>query len=159
MDKTWVCNASPIILLSKVHALHLLTDLSGKIYVPERVGKEVLVKAGKEIKDFLKVQKVRVIKANVEPEIMEWGLGIGESQVLSVVLNNPTYESILDDKLARKCARAFSLKIKGTLGIIILAKRKGILKDALPLINELIARGIYIEKNLLADIKTFVQEK
>ena len=79
MDKTRVCNASPIILLSKVHALHLLTDLSWKIYVPEGVGKEVLVKAGKEIKDFLKEQKVRVVKANVEPKIMEWGLGIGES--------------------------------------------------------------------------------
>ncbi len=54
-----------------------------------------------------------------------WDLGLGESQVLSWIYQNPGYEAILDDRAAKNAAASLGIPVRGTLGVILLAKREG----------------------------------
>ena len=52
---------------------------------------------------------------------------------------------ILDDAAARKCARSFSLAIKGTLAVILLAKQQGLIPSAAEVLRSLRATGFYLD--------------
>ncbi|MHB8120201.1 MAG: hypothetical protein ACYDHX_16020 [Methanothrix sp.] len=52
-------------------------------------------------------------------------LGPGESQVLMLALEMPESVALLDDALARRVAIAKEIPIKGTLGLLLDAKRAG----------------------------------
>jgi len=59
---------------------------------------------------------------------------------------------ILDDKDARKVARGFGLKVTGTLGILLLARRKGLIPAVGPYIEELRKHGFRISEDVLGKI-------
>ena len=62
-----------------------------------------------------------------------WDLGAGESAVLSWAMKRPGTLAVLDDFAARKCATALGIPVVGTLGVALLAKKRGVVQDARPL--------------------------
>ena len=68
-------------------------------------------------------------------------LGDGEKEVLVLGLETPDSLLILDDRHARRYALALGLKISGTLGVILLAKERGILEAVKPALARLEALG------------------
>jgi predicted nucleic acid-binding protein len=50
----------------------------------------------------------------------------------------------LDDGLAIKCALSLSIPMRGTLGVILLAKQEGCIDEVKPFIEELIKVGFRI---------------
>jgi predicted nucleic acid-binding protein len=85
------------------------------------------------------------------PEIAGWDLGAGESQVLAQVLSRPGWEAVLDDAEARRCARALALPVTGTLGILLRAKKAGVIPAARPLVESLVEVGSYLPPRLTED--------
>lgn len=61
------------------------------------------------------------------PDITGWGLGKGESEVISYAIANAGYEAVLDNLEARKCAVTFNIPLRGTVCIILLAKKINII--------------------------------
>ncbi|RLF88254.1 hypothetical protein DRN82_06615 [Thermococci archaeon] len=59
---------------------------------------------------------------------------------------------ILDDKEARKIARKFELKVMGTLGVLLLAKERGLISQVKPYIEMLRKRGFRISDTLVRKI-------
>jgi len=49
--------------------------------------------------------------------------------------------------------------VKGTVGIIILAKRKGLITEARPVIQRLVDAGIYFSDKWLSEVLSMVDEK
>jgi hypothetical protein len=74
-------------------------------------------------------------------------LGKGESEVIALSLEEKSV-AVLDDYVARKTARELGLKVKGTLGILIDAKKEGKIKELKPLLDELIKKDFRISKKL-----------
>ena len=68
----------------------------------------------------------------LSPEIVEWDLGAGESQVLAFGHENPGCEAALDDLDTRRCAASLGIPLTGTLGVILRAKSEGKIPAALP---------------------------
>lgn len=64
-------------------------------------------------------------------------LGPGESQVLLLALERPDAIVVLDDGLARQIAEALDLRLTGTLGLLLDAKRAGIVPAVTPLLDQL----------------------
>jgi len=160
VGKVWVCNASPIILLSKAESLFILTELTDRVIIPNGVKHELSKKIDDRIQEFFSNKKVKLVKLRkVNLKVLEWGLGNGESEVISLALENSAYEVVLDDKLARKCAVSLSIKVRGTVGTIILAKRKGLITEAKPVIQRLINSGIYFSDRWLSEVLSMVDEK
>lgn len=82
-------------------------------------------------------------------EIAGWDLGAGESQVLRFAVANPGWEAVLDDLEARNCARSLGVPLTGTLGILLRAKQAGLVEAARPLVEALVRRGAYLDRDLV----------
>jgi predicted nucleic acid-binding protein len=61
----------------------------------------------------------------IPPGIQAWGLGEGESSVLAWATAHQGVEAIIDDLAARRCAAALGVPVRGTLGLVLVAKRRG----------------------------------
>lgn len=153
MADVWVCNASPLILLHRIGHLRLLSKLCNSIVIPQCVIEEVLPYEDDmtEWKAFLGFPNVSKLNNAIiiEPQIAGWDLGKGESEVLSWAVKHPGYEAILDDLEARKCARTIGVQLRGTIGIILLAKEKGLIPKATPLARALIDAGLRFDTKWL----------
>ena len=146
MAYKWVCNASPLILLNRIGHLTLLTELSDSLVIHHGVIEEVIPYEDDTLgwEAFFGSPKVLKIDnaINVEPQIAGWDLGNGESEVLSWAAKHPGYEAILDDLEARKCARSIGVPLRGTIGIILLARERGLIPKAAPLARTLVDAGL-----------------
>lgn len=155
MNENWALNASPIILLGKADLLKTVSPLAKLWVIPEGVIREVEVK--RPIGPYLSEisYNSEVVQENVSkihPSIAAWDLGRGESEVLSFALGKPGTGVVLDDLQARNCAVLFDLPLIGSLGLIVLAKRKGLLNLAKPEIERLIAVGLHVDSAMLTRI-------
>jgi len=79
---------------------------------------------------------------------MEWRLGIGESATLALALSHGV-EAIVDDLAGRKCAASIGVEVRGTLGIVLAAKQRGLIPAARPIIEDLTAAGLYLSRRVL----------
>ncbi len=68
---------------------------------------------------------VRFTPVSPLPTVLEWGLGAGETAALSYALQHAEAEVALEDRAARTCAHALGIQTKGTLGLLVIAKRRG----------------------------------
>lgn len=130
-----ITNSGPLIALAKLGMLNLLSQLYGKVDMPEEVYDEVVLR-GREQGYFdslpvkLAIQREQLIVKKVKKlkdEIAKLPLHIGEKQVLSLALENKADLVLLDDMLARNEAQERGISVKGTLGVIVKAYRKGLL--------------------------------
>ena len=64
-------------------------------------------------------------------------LGPGETQVLMLAMESADAVVVLDDGLARQLAEALGLRLTGTLGLLLDAKRAGIVPAVAPLLDQL----------------------
>lgn len=132
MSDLWVVNASPLIVFGKVGQLDLLTRLPEKIIIPQAVAYEVV--AGPEndaARLAIEAEMFTLVDTqDPTPELAAWDLGPGETAVLSYALANPEWTAILDDNAARKCAVTFGVAAKGSLALVILAKKRGLIPQA-----------------------------
>ncbi|NPA62877.1 MAG: DUF3368 domain-containing protein [Methanococci archaeon] len=76
----------------------------------------------------------------------------GESEVIAYAVENNIDLVVLDDKDARKIAREFDLKVIGTLGILIVSKKKGYIDEVKPLLEKLINNNFRVSEKLLRRI-------
>ena len=83
------------------------------------------------------------------PLIEKWGLGDGESAVLTLAHSTPRAVAILDDLAGRKCASALGIPVRGTLGLVLVAKRQGLISHARPILEDLIRGGMYLARPIL----------
>ena len=51
---------------------------------------------------------------------------------------------IIDDNTAKKTAKYLGFKVTGTLGVLLRAKREGIIPEVRPLIAEIRGNGFYV---------------
>jgi len=112
-----VCNTSPLQYLHQIGQLRILPALAGSIIDLNwiQIRAPISVKAASLIAD----------------------LGPGESQVLMLALEMPGSIALLDDGLARRVAIARGIPIKGTLGLLLDAKRAGHIPVVKPSLDKL----------------------
>jgi predicted nucleic acid-binding protein len=143
-------NASPIICLAKAGYSDLLLKLADEIIVPQTVAEEIQAgHLGDPAEQILATGKFPMAEILAMPEILAWDLGKGETAVLSYALANQTWTAIIDDQAARKCARSFSIPVKGTLAVVILAKKRGLVGSAADVMRSLQAAGLRLDDDLI----------
>lgn len=152
MIETSVINASPLIYLSRANLLNLLQTISSEIIIPQPVADEILQRGSSDVtaqairqNDWLQV----VPPPSIPPKITSWSLGLGESSVLALALENAKTEAVIDDLAARRCAAALQIPVRGTLGIILTAKKRGEISAARPLLEKLRQNGMYLSDKVL----------
>jgi len=123
MSERWVLNASPLIVLARVGLENLFLSLADQVVVPRAVAAEIEAGPPEDrARQALAAGRFPIADTPVPAEeLLAWDLGSGETAVLSLALSEPGWVAVLDDAAARKCALAFSVAVKGTLAIVMLA--------------------------------------
>lgn len=65
---------------------------------------------------------------------------------------------VIDEHAARNLAKTFLLQPIGTIGILLLAKKKGSIGEVKPLLDTLLDHGFYISKRLYQQVLNQVDE-
>jgi predicted nucleic acid-binding protein len=90
--------------------------------------------------------------------IRAWDLGDGEASVLAWGYANAGTVVIVDDLAARRCAATLGIPVRGTLGLILTAKKKGVIPQARPVLENLRQSGMYLSDRILNQALKLVDE-
>jgi predicted nucleic acid-binding protein len=160
--KHWVVNASPIISLTKIDRIHLLSDLCDQIVIPQGVADEINQGgyADSAVTWLQQTGKAFIQAApEIDSKVANWDLGLGESQVLSWVISHTGYEAIIDDLAARKAAQILQIPVRGTLAVIVLAKQMGHISSVKQDLENLVEVGLRISPVVFAQALTLAEEQ
>lgn len=140
-----VADAGPLIALGRLDALHLLPQLFAEIQVTETVLAECFARP-----DFIDAQRIEhavrlgwLKPCEAQFEAQKGRLDPGEASAIARALEIDA-GLMLDDRAAVGYARALGLRVIGTLGVLVLAKRRALIERVAPLIRQLQAGGHYL---------------
>ena len=74
----------------------------------------------------------------------------GESEAIALAVRAPSSLLIMDDRRGRRLALDRGLRVKGTVGLLVLAKQRGLVPAVRPLLAALEFVGIFVTPQLLA---------
>lgn len=145
-------NASPLIFLAHANLLELLRLLGDEVLVPRAVAEEIRRRGPRDptARALESASWLRVVEVpDIPPRIERWDLGAGESAVLAWCVEHPGTEAIIDDLAGRRCADALGVPVRGTLGLILIAKQRGRIDAARPILESMRRAGMYLSQAVL----------
>jgi len=135
-----ICNTSPIEYLHQLELLRILHALAGQVIVPPAVVDELAEgrALGVNLPDLTALDWVTIRRPVSELAVpLVTDLGPGETEVLMLALESREAIVVLDDALARRVAETFGHRLTGTLGLLLDAKRAGLIPAVSPLLDQL----------------------
>lgn len=144
-----IVNSTPLIILCNIGRLDILQKLYGEIVVPEAVYKEVTAKEESVCQRLVSAEWIHMerIQEKTDKKMYKAKLHDGEVEVMILAQENDNTDLvIIDDNAAKKTAKYLGLNVTGTLGVLLKAKKKGIIKEVSPVLNEMKRKGFYISE-------------
>jgi predicted nucleic acid-binding protein len=146
-----VVNTGPLIALAACGQLELLHSLHSRVIVPEPVFAEL--QRGHLVLDAVNVslpEWVEVMPLQAPPSaLLQAILDEGEASVISLAAEIGCRLVVIDERRGRKVARLQGLEVTGTVGLLLRAKRKGLITEVKPLIETMRSRGIWFSNRLV----------
>lgn len=144
MQRTIISDTSCLILFDNINELFLLNKLFGAIIITEVVFKEF----GKTIPDFIKIENPKLSSVQL---IQHLHLDEGEKSAIALALENKNSLLIIDEIKGRKFAKELGISITGSIGIIIEAKKLGLINSVLPILSKIKQSNFRISEQLILD--------
>lgn len=136
-----VSNASPLINLARIGRLDLLRQLYGELSIPEAVWHEVVVQGtGQPGADEVKAAtwiKRQAVTNQALVRALQQELDAGEAEAIALALEVEAELLLMDEHLGRETARHLGLRYTGLIGVLIEARRKGLIGAVKPLLDAL----------------------
>lgn len=140
MPKAVIPDTSCLIVLSNIDEIGLLK----KAYKNVETTFEVAEEFNEKLPDWLKLTSP---EDKLRQQIFEIQVDKGEASVMALAFERPESTVIIDDLKARKTAepRYFGgLKITGTIGVIIKAKQRNVIRSVKPYLKRIRETDFYI---------------
>ncbi|MEC4747773.1 DUF3368 domain-containing protein [Methylomicrobium sp. Wu6] len=148
-----VADASALIVLAACDSLALLEALFGNVLVPEAVFSEVTVPGKPQsarLRSYLH-DKVRVVDMQ-RYVYLDAFADAGETQAMLLYKEVSADYLLIDDKRGRKVAKINQIKTVGSLGVLLQAKRIGLIPRIAPLIEQIAASPVFMSENLIQTV-------
>lgn len=149
-----LANTTPLIALANIDRLELLHNLYGTIIVPQTVMDEIIREPARQRVQNSSWIRVEAIQDLSQRDYFRARLHAGEVDVMILAREQKADLVIMDDDAAKKTAKFLGLKVTGTLGVLLKAKREGYLEKVEPVINELIRDGLFISDTIKEYVMT-----
>ncbi len=149
-----VSNSSILIHLSRINRLKLLKEIFGRIVIPKAVYEECVVE-GKPGADEIGSSnwiEVREVKDVHLKRVLQMFLDEGEAEAIVLAIESNADLILLDEAEARKIAKSLGLRVTGTIGILLKAKKLGLIKRLKEEIDALRKTGFWISEKLIYKI-------
>lgn len=151
-DVAAVADSGPLIFLARIDLLNLLPDLFDKVLIPPEVRDEVMVR-GRNCPGAYAVSQAKWLIVQAPDPQLAKSLSIlvdaGEAEAIALAQTTEDCTVLLDDLRARKVAQRLDIKQIGTVGLLLRAKKRGLLESIKPHLDALLKSGIYIRKELV----------
>ena len=154
-----ICNTTPFIALSSIDQIGLLKEVYSSIIVPRAVIEEINEGGKINVPDLTAFDWIEVIPnvTNVENRLL-FQLDYGEQQVVLNALKLKPDLVLIDDKTARNIAEYLGINVKGTLGVLVEAKRKGLISSFKEPALKMKEYGIRFSEQLINEISSSLEE-
>jgi len=142
-----ICDTTVVQYLHQLHLLHILPALGSPVILPEAVVVELEQGRAKgiDLPDLSALDWLAIRTASVKPRLSQAAdLGPGESEVLWLAWERPNSIAVLDDAAARQQAFECGIRMTGTLGLLVDAKRQGLIPAVSPALDQLARLGFYL---------------
>lgn len=80
-------------------------------------------------------------------------LGRGEEEVIALALELGAEYVVVDDLAARRSAQELGVRVIGTVGVLVAAKRRGAISSVLPLLGSLREEGFRLSDEVLDAVR------
>lgn len=154
-----ISNTTPLIGLSLLGRFDLLKSLFNEITIPLAVYNELVVKgAGRiganEIANGVNEGWVHIKDVPSTPILMALKVDLdeGESEAITLALEQHADLLLMDERRGRAKAKALELEVTGTIGVLLLAREKGIAIDLQSELVQLQKHGFRIRDSLIQQI-------
>ena len=138
----FIIDTSGLILLNKIDELELLNRMSQKVFITSTIRAEF----GMPLPEW-------IMTADPDnqhyQDILQIDLDEGEASAIAVSLELEDSILILDDLKSRKAADRLKLRYSGTLGLILGAKKVGIIKSVKPVLDKIRSTNFRFSDELL----------
>ena len=141
--KVVIVDTSCLILLSKIEELNILNQLFEEVNITNDIKEEF----GNLIPGWIKINNPKDINYQ---RVLEIELEQGEASALALGFDLPDSILILDDMKARKTAEKINLKYTGTFGVLLRAKKMGVIKELKPIIDKIKATNFRFSDELFS---------
>lgn len=155
-----VADSSALIALAVCDSLNLLDLLFTEVKVPRAVFVEVSKKSKKEADSLAHYLEDKIIDVEIDRNyiIKEGTIEIGELEAMTLYKQLAANWLLIDDRRARKIAELNQIKIIGSLGVLLLGKKKGYLTTIKSKIDILKNSDIFFSEELLQNTLTLAGE-
>jgi predicted nucleic acid-binding protein len=160
-----IADAGPLIGLARAGALNLLRDLYQRAVIPNQVFEELRVtekRAGAEqLRAALKEGWLTPIEVEPSPLLnaLQLVLDPGEAAAIVLAEQAPHRFLLIDDRRGRAVARRRGLRVVGCAGVLLAAKRAGLIKTARPHLEALAAAGYRLSPQLCSRVLEMAREE
>jgi len=159
-----VADASPLIFLGRIEHLFLLPELFDSVLVPGIVFHEVTgfgerpgalaVRAAKDqglikVIDFARTERVDRLVELVDA---------GEAYAIALAIERGITQILMDDLVGRRLSQSRGLAPIGTLGVLVQAKRRGLITDLKPLLDAVESAGLRMTPTLRIHIEQLAEQ-
>lgn len=146
-----IADCSALIALSACESLHLLDALFSTVLVPEAVYREATgtdkPEAAKPA-DYLR-DKVRAVDTSAFVYLDAFA-DAGETDAMLLYKQLDADRLLIDDKRGRKVAKINRIQVIGSLGVLIGAKRAGLIPAIRPLIGQIEKSRVFMSPDVIA---------
>ena len=154
-----IADSSALVALSICQSLDLLEPLFGEVQVPEAVFNEVTISQKSEsieLAKFLK-GKVKTVETNCYVYLDAYA-DAGETEAMLLYKQINADWLLIDDKRGRKVAMINKIKTIGSLGVLLTAKKKGLISTIRPKLDLLARSNLYFSQALRQTVLDMAEE-
>lgn len=148
-----VTNSGPLIALASVGQLDILSALYTSVLIPEAVWREVTeTGVGRPgARELTSTSWTTRVTIDPPPDrLLLEELGDGEAEAITLAVRREASLLLMDDRRARRVAElAYRLQVKGVAGVLVAAKRRGLITAVRPLLEAMRAHGYYLSQRLI----------
>jgi predicted nucleic acid-binding protein len=145
MQPIIVADTSCLIVLEKINQLSILKHLFGVVTITSAINSEY----GLPLPEFIKLQDPLNKKYQ---QILETILDKGEASAIALAIEQENALLIIDDLKGRHEASQLGIKITGTIGLLVLAKKKGHIVSLKKVFADIANTNFRINPKLIAQI-------
>ncbi len=149
-----VINTGPILaLVAALGDLAILKNLYKEVHVPIEVSREILAggTSGIGVQQFIGASWL--IKWEVEqvlPSFLANTLDRGEASVIQLALSESIRTVCIDEVVGRRVTRLNGLLLTGSVGIILRAKREGLVHSVSDAVRQMRRNGIWLSDRVVS---------
>lgn len=153
LSKLIVVDTTPLLALDACNQLDLLRSLFTSIIIPTDVQNDLAHGGSTSLptgltEEHLSWIEVRSLSSPPSAELLA-RLDRGEAAVITLALEIGSAIVCMDEKRGRRVAREAGLTVIGTVGVLLRAKRMGLIEEIKPSLDQMISKGIWLSDSLL----------